>query len=145
MALTGPARLGPVPLRLAAGAALAVHGYRWLFSADIDRLAQSVRDAGLPRPELLAQLAAWGAFAGGVLLVLGFATRLAALWNAGTLGVVLWRVKLGGDPIAQWREFSGPGGYEYPLVLFASCLALLLLGAGTLSVDALLSPRTENS
>ena len=143
MALTGPARLGPVPLRLAAGASLTAHGYHWLFAADIGRLADSVQRAGLPRPELLAQLSAWGALAGGVLLVLGFATRLAALWNAVTLGVVLWRFELGGDPLAHWRAFLAPGGYEFTLLLFASCLALLLLGAGTLSVDAVLSPAAR--
>ena len=39
----------------------------------------------------------------------------------------------------------GPPGYEVNLLYIASLLALILLGAGALSIDALLAHRTTHS
>lgn len=146
MALTGASRFAPVPLRLAIGAACLYHGYQVLFEGPSFRhFIDEVTALGLPQPATLAYVAAWGALAGGVMLLMGFAARLAALVNGATLGVIVWKLHLAGDPahvVERIRNgFSGPDGYLVPLVLMLVCLSIVLTGAGTLSLDAFLAGR----
>ncbi|MBI4880051.1 MAG: DoxX family protein [Planctomycetes bacterium] len=148
MAMTGPSRVGPLILRLAAGAALVYHGYQKLFGAEpFDAFVEKVRGLNLPLagaapPEILAHVAAWGALAGGALLILGFVTRFAALVNACTLVVCIWKCCLGADLLAGIRtSYAYPAGYEYPLLLLAAALALVFTGPGTLSIDGILVGR----
>jgi len=74
---------------------------------------------------------AWGELLGGITILLGFLTRLAAL------GLII--IQLGAIATVTWFQgFSIPetgGGYEFNLVLVGICLALLLMGGGTLSID----------
>jgi uncharacterized membrane protein YphA (DoxX/SURF4 family) len=84
-----------------------------------------------------AQLAvAWGELLGGVLLLFGFGSRLAALWliviQAGAIYTV---TGMRGFSIAEG------GGYEYNVVLLAMCLAVLCLGSGPLSLSRALSKK----
>jgi putative oxidoreductase len=76
---------------------------------------------------------AWGELLGGVAMLLGFLTRLAAL---GLIVIQTGAVMLVTAP----RGFSLAGGvgYEYNLALLAMCLCLLLTGSGLLSLDAYL-------
>ena len=78
-----------------------------------------------------AQLAvAWGELIGGVVLLFGFLTRLAALGEIVIqVGAVYWVTW------AQGFSFARGGGYEYNLVLLSVCLALLFTGGGYLAVD----------
>src|SRR5262249_7199983 len=73
-------------------------------------------------------IVAWGEFAGGVALLLGFLTRLAALGEfviqVGAIYVVTW---------VRGFSFAAGGGYEYNVVLLASCLALVLAGGAARS------------
>lgn len=148
MALTGASRLAPVPLRLAVGATCIYYGYETLFGEKaFDAFIQRVTDLGLPRPEILAQVAAWGALAGGIMLILGFATRIAALLNGATIGVMLWKINLGGD-VSRFADVlqnnfnpADGSGYLTPLVLLLACLSLVLTGPGALSLDSLLTNR----
>ena len=77
-----------------------------------------------------AQVLAWGSLVSGFLMVLGFATRLAALVLAAVTGVVLWKTKLH----SGWA-----GGIDFPALTLAACLSVALSGAGRPSVDARLS------
>ena len=73
---------------------------------------------------------AWGELLGGIALLFGFLTRLAAL------GLVV--IQMGAiDTVTGARGFSFAegGGYEYNIALLAMCVALLFLGGGTLAVD----------
>jgi uncharacterized membrane protein YphA (DoxX/SURF4 family) len=83
---------------------------------------------------------AWGELVGGVALILGCLTRLAALGliviQAGAVATVTW---------GKGFSFLAGGGYEYNLALLAMCLALALEGAGPLSVDACLKSRRRGS
>lgn len=141
MAMSGPSRIGPMFLRLAAGATLCHAGYQKLFNMDFKQFQDMVNSFGLPYPEILAQVAAWGEFAGGALLILGFVARLAALVNAGTMAVAIWKVKLGPDIVAGIQEQFKETGYQFPLMVLAACLCLLFTGAGALSVDSMLAGR----
>lgn len=77
----------------------------------------------------------WGEFLGGLTLLAGMLTRLAAL---GLIIIQIGAVILVTAP----HGFNlTTGGYEYNLALIAMCLALLVLGAGQWSVDSALTRR----
>lgn len=78
-----------------------------------------------------AALAGGGEFFGGLLLLIGLATRFAALTVAITMAVAIITVHSG--------AFFAPAGMEFPLALLAISLAFLVAGGGALSVDARLS------
>jgi putative oxidoreductase len=81
-------------------------------------------------PSAAVQLAvAWGELIGGIALVLGFLTRLAAL------GIIA--IMAGAVATVHWpKGFSlQSGGYEYNFAIIALCVALILIGPGTLAVD----------
>jgi uncharacterized membrane protein YphA (DoxX/SURF4 family) len=82
-----------------------------------------------------AQLAvAWGELLGGILLLLGAFTRVAAL---GMIIIQAGAILLVTGP----RGFSylGGGGYEFNVALVAMCAVLLILGAGAWALDPHLS------
>lgn len=76
---------------------------------------------------------AWGEVAGGLALLLGLLTRVAA---AGMVIIQLGAIFL----VTGARGFIGAAdvGYEYNIALIAMSLALVLLGGGALSLDRLL-------
>jgi len=81
----------------------------------------------------------------GIMLILGFATRVAALLNGATLAAFIWKMKLGDDPSVYvdkiQNNFAGPDGYMTALVLFLVCLSLILTGPGAMSLDGFLINR----
>lgn len=84
-------------------------------------------------PGILQALAACSEFLGGFALILGLLTPLAAAGIACTMLVAIGLVHLPhGDP------FVGQGGrsYELAAVYLSTMIALLLLGPGSLSLDA---------
>jgi uncharacterized membrane protein YphA (DoxX/SURF4 family) len=110
-----------------------------LSDAKIESIQTQVRrmynaEAGMA-PESLrmsaAQLAvAWGELLGGVALLLGLLTRLAAL------GVLI--IQVGAIvTVTAYHGFSAPRatGAEYNVALVAMCLALIVTGAGFCSID----------
>jgi uncharacterized membrane protein YphA (DoxX/SURF4 family) len=88
-----------------------------------------------PMPESLrwhgAQYAvAWGELLGGVALLVGLLTRVAALGLIVIQVGAIWTV----TGMQGFRVAQG-GGYEYNLALIAMCLALVVMGGGTCAVD----------
>jgi putative oxidoreductase len=83
---------------------------------------------------------AWGELLGGLALAFGLLTRVAAL---GLIIIQIGAVCLVTFP--RGFRFDRGGGYEYNLALLAMCLALLILGAGTWSVDGWLSRRRQKA
>lgn len=91
------------------------------FTSTLERLA-------VPEPRLMAWLVAGIEFFGGIMLALGWLTRLVALLLAGEMLVAVVRV--------HWRNgLIGPGGFELPLALFGACLSLVGTGPGRISID----------
>ena len=79
---------------------------------------------------------AWGEIAGGVLILVGFLTRLASaamiIIQVGAIATITWH-----------KSFSfAEGGYEHNIVLIAMCLALICLGSGAYAIDKLYRPKT---
>lgn len=122
-------------LRLTFGLGFAVHGYQSLFVIEggMDRLTGLVAQQGWPAPEAWAYLAKITELAGGLLIALGFLTRAAALACAGTMGVAIYMAHLD-DP---FRDPAGGASWELAGLYLAAFLALLLTGAGRISIDGL--------
>ena len=123
--------LGLLWLRVMCGAGIAMHGYQKIFGGNMPAFIQRVGEMGFPLPEVFAWLAAGSEFAGGLLLVLGLATRLAAFFVFLTMTVAAF-VAHAGDPISA-RELA--------LAYFAMSACLALTGAGSISLDALIADR----
>jgi putative oxidoreductase len=132
-------------LRLAAGLIFIPHG--WSKIAGQGGAAAFAGDiaANYHIPALFGHLAAWSELAGGALLIIGLLTRLDAFLLAATMFVATFIVQLPDAlyevPPGSIKLFVALKGIELPLSLFAICLALLFLGGGRYSVDALLPKR----
>jgi putative oxidoreductase len=95
-----------------------------VYAGEAGPMPQTLRYHGL-------QLAvAWGELLGGAALLLGALTRLSALAMIVIQLGAMWTVTL-----SKGFSFAGGGGYEYNLALLGMCLAVAILGAGSLSVD----------
>ena len=113
-------------LRLVLGAIMIGHGYSKIFGG-MSHHVQTVSNLGLPG--WLAYLSAGTEFFGGLLLVLGLLTRLAALANLINMMVAITRV--------HWHAgLLGNGGYQFPLSLAAIAFALIFFGGGSIALDA---------
>jgi putative oxidoreductase len=119
---------GPFLLRLAVGGVMVIHGSQKLFG-DPGRFIGFVEKLGFPLPTVFGWAAIAAEFLGGLALVLGLATRWAAVFVAFTMGVAAF--------IAHAND--GFNKQEYPLVLMLGALSLLFSGAGAWSLDAWLS------
>lgn len=116
-------------LRIVTGVILAAHGWEKLVGyADWQ---QNVASLGLPLPQVLAPLAIAAELGGGVALILGLLTRVAALGAAFNMAVAIGTV--------HWAHglFAKDNGFEFPLLLMVSALFFTLRGAGAWSLDAL--------
>ncbi|HSB26738.1 MAG TPA: DoxX family protein [Pyrinomonadaceae bacterium] len=77
--------------------------------------------------------AALSELVGGLLVGLGFLTRVGAFFISCVMLTAIAGVHW------PYGLFSGNRGYEFPLILLASALALLVSGGGQASVDRALS------
>jgi putative oxidoreductase len=130
----GSGAVGLLVLRLVAGTAMVFHGWPKI------QHATSWMPPNAPVPGVFQALAALAEFGGGICWVLGLLTPLASLLILGTMAVALGMVHLPqGHPFVT----SEPGGpsFEPALGYLAIAVALLLVGPGKLSFDALLFRR----
>ncbi len=130
--------LGLLLLRLVLGAVMWAHGAQKLLGLFGGHGPQGfVRFVGaLGMPPALGWLVIAIEFFGGIAVVLGVLSRLAALGFAAEMVVAIAKV--------HWANgfFLGPkgNGFEYPLVLAVMALALFFSGPGKYA----LFPRTRN-
>jgi putative oxidoreductase len=100
---------------------------------------QMLGGMGVPFAGLSAVLVTFTELLGGLALVLGAFTRLAAIPLVFAMGVAIVTAHLSKGFFAQ------DGGFEYPLVLLAASAALALTGSGALAVDNLLARRRSGA
>jgi len=128
-----------VPLRLALGVIFIAHGAQKVFGsfngpgwAKWTAMSQAVPFSFMRPTPLWLGVAAVSELAGGVLILLGFLTRIGALLIVCTM---LTAIRL------LWPAFFAPTGIELPVALLGGALALLIGGGGQASVDRMLSGR----
>jgi putative oxidoreductase len=121
-------RLQPLALlvmRLALGAVMVDHGYHNLFGG-LHQHVELVKSLGLP--SWSGYLSSFAEFFGGLLILAGLFTRVAALALCLDMGVAIWKY--------HWPNgFIGNGGYEFPLALAALAFALIFFGGGPIAFD----------
>ena len=115
-------------LRVALGAIFIAHGGQKLFWFGIAGTTESFAQMGVVLPAVTAPAVSAMELFGGLALVAGLFTRLAA---AGVAVVMLGAMLIVHLPAG----FFLPNGLEFALMNFAAALALALMGGGTYSVD----------
>jgi putative oxidoreductase len=137
--VSGVGAFGLLVLRVVTGLAFVMHGwgkiqmgpFQWM-----DKMPD-------PPPGPIQALAVLAEFGGGLALMIGFLTPLAAFLIAGTMTVALAKVHLPhGDPFVGApgkASFEPAAGYLTQMIMF------LLVGPGVLSVDALLFGKKKLS
>jgi putative oxidoreductase len=134
-----PLDLGLLIVRLALGGVMIAHGFQKVFLNGISGTQQGFAGMGAPAPEVTGVLVSLLELGGGLLVVLGLATRVVvALFGATMVGAALL-VHLPNGFYAQ------DGGWELVGLLAALCVALLVSGAGRYSVDAAIAERRRAS
>ncbi|MDN7240708.1 DoxX family protein [Planococcus sp. N028] len=127
---------GLLIIRLVIGLLFAAHGaqklFGWFGGYGLAGTGGWMDSLGLKPGKTMALIAGLSELIGGLLLVLGFLTPLAALLIAGTMVMAIVKVHL---PNGLW---STANGYEYNLVILAVVIGLALTGPGQYAVDALL-------
>jgi len=111
------------------GVVMAVHG--WLKIQDIEGTAQMFGNLGMPMPKVLVWFAIAGEFGGGLGLILGLLTPLAALGVFFTMAVAVFKVHWSNGLLAM------NNGFEYPGTMMFAALYFVFRGAGPISVDGL--------
>jgi putative oxidoreductase len=135
-------KFGMFLLRMIVGGIFAVHGYPKLFGGAEKTVSPQAKryigagfvqameggpeatksllqDIGIPEPELMVSVVGGVEFFGGIMLMLGWLTRLVSLALIVDMVVAIKKV--------HWKDgLTGPGGYEFPLALAAACLAVFL-------------------
>ena len=128
-------------LRVTAGAIFIPHGYAKVFgSGGAAAFAADMPSYGIPA--FLGYVAAYSELVGGSLLIAGLLTRLDAFLLASTMSVAAFVVQLP-DALREAQPgtivpFAAIRGIETPLALAAINVAIVLLGPGAISLDALL-------
>jgi putative oxidoreductase len=140
-------QIAPLFLRLAAGAGFVNHGWAKL-SKGPEHFGALLQQLHVPFPQLMAWISALTELLGGLALLAGLLVSLTAIPLICTMLVAMFTIHIhyGFSAVktigltAKGPVF-GPPGYEINLIYIAALLALLLLGAGRYSLDAILAKR----
>ena len=126
--------LGLTIVRVITGIIFMAHGAQKLFTFGIAGVTAGFTQMGVPLPGITAPLVAGLEFFGGLALVVGLLTRLAALGLAINMLGAIFLVHLAAG-------FFMPQGYEFALLLFVTSVALVIAGPGRYAIDDMIARR----
>jgi putative oxidoreductase len=129
--VSGRGSVGLLLLRVVMGAAFMIHGWPKIQ----DPMHWMDAHGGSGMPGYLQAAGAVSEFGGGLALILGFLTPLAALGIACTMAVAVGMVHV---PAVHSFVFVGEPSWELAAVYLAAAIVFGLIGPGKLSLDALL-------
>jgi putative oxidoreductase len=145
--------IGLLLMRITSGCLFAVHGYAKLFGGEgksvpprvrrylgdgfaqamerggVTNFSRGLDRMGVPAPKLMAAVVGATEFFGGVMLITGIFTRVAAFALAVNM---VFAIKL-----AHWKQglIGSASGYMYALSMLGGMLGLLSTGPGVFSAD----------
>ena len=123
-------RLEPIALtllRISTGIIMAAHGWEKL--QNLPATIEGFASMGIPKAAVYLAIA--GELGGGLGLIVGLLTPIAAFGIFCTMAVAVIQVHL------KNCLFAKDGGFEYPLTLAMIALYFIMRGAGPISLDAL--------
>jgi putative oxidoreductase len=140
-------RWAPLPLRLAIGCGFALHGWAKL-SRGPAGFAALIQQTGMPFPSATAWTVTFLELLGGLAILAGAFVAVVSVPLIATMLFAMFKVHLryGFSAIKTIGltpngPLFGPPGYEVNVLYIAGLLALILGGAGALSLDGRLSDR----
>ena len=122
-----------VPVRVALGSIMFAHGAQKVFGiwggTGLETYTTGPAPFDLHPPGVWLTIFAFSELLGGLLVMLGLLTRVAAFFIAVTVAIVITGVR--------WRNgfFQSEGGFEFQLAQLGMAMTLLILGGGKASVD----------
>ncbi|MEG5263122.1 DoxX family protein [Pseudomonas sp. JDS28PS106] len=135
--LSTRAGYGLTVLRIIVGVIFIAHGSQKLFGAfggyGLEGTGQWMESIGLTPGYLMALLSGSAEFFGGVAVLIGLLARPAAVVLIGLLLVAIFSVHIGNG------LFMSNNGFEFALALLGGSIAILIEGAGRLSVDRVIA------
>jgi putative oxidoreductase len=115
-------------MRIAVGLVMVIHGYHNVFGG-LHQHANFVGSLGLPH--WLGYVSSFTEFLGGLFVLAGLFTRVAAFAITIDMVVAIWKV--------HWHNgLTGNGGFEFPLCVAVLAFALIFFGAGPIAFDHVL-------
>ena len=129
------ASLGLLIFRLALGFTFIMHGFQKAFLNG--PTAQGAK-MGIPAPELSAYFTIGAELIGGIMLLLGIGTRIAAAAITIAMAGAYIFVHVNAPFIIDPKTGAG---FEYVFVLGMAAIMFILVGGGKYSIDALLPQR----
>jgi len=132
----GNSSVGLGIIRAMVGLVFVAHGLQKLLVYHYPGVVASFQKIGIPAPGVSAALAMAAELVGGLMLVAGFYTRLAAIPVAFTMFVAIGQIHFHNGFFAQ------AGGFEYPLTLLVANVAFMVSGGGAFALDNLRVKRS---
>lgn len=129
---------GLTVLRLVVGSIFIAHGAQKVFTVGLGNIGGMMSQSGIPMGEVVGPAVALVELLGGIALVLGLFTRLAAVGLAVVMAGAVFMVHFP-------QGFFNPKGFEFPLSLLGATIALALMGPGRISVDGAMQERRRLS
>lgn len=118
---------GLLAIRIALGLILVSHGWPKLRSISV--AADMMREMGFRPARVWATVVGSVEFFGGLLIIFGLFTQVAALVLAAEFVVIVARKRFGGGATRGLR------GYEFELLILAASVLLTTVGGGSASLD----------
>jgi len=121
--------LGLTLVRIIVGVVFLVHGSQKLFVFGLGGITGFFTQAGIPLPMVAAPVVTFVEFLGGLALILGVFTRIAAILIAiDMMGAIAF--------VHGKNGFFLPTGYEYALTLLVLNIALAIGGPGEYAIES---------
>jgi putative oxidoreductase len=136
---------GLTVLRLALGVVIFPHGIQktlgWFGGAGFHATMGFFTQGGIP--VVLAFLAICAEFLGGLGLIVGFLSRIAAFGILCVMCVAVFRVHIPNGFFMNWGGNQKGEGFEFHILAIGIAIAIMVRGAGALSLDRALSRRAS--
>lgn len=136
--------LGPVLIRVALGSVIFAHGAQkalgWFGGGGWNGTV-GFFTTQLEVPAFIAALVILGEFLGGIGVVTGTLTRVAAAGIAIIMAGAVAMVHLPNGFFMNWYGTQAGEGFEYGILAITMALSLVISGAGRFSVDRALTAR----